>query len=312
MSVRSLMKATSLRPGNLTLLKACPPCQGFSTLGASHSSPERNDLVLDISRFVRGLRPKAVLIENVVGLRRDRRFPALLADLLKAGYAVAHYVLDARSYGVPQRRRRLVIVAIRGGRKAILPAREDMLSPANQSPPLTAGDALNDLHRDLVPDDPWHRWRRSSAEVMRRIASVPVGGSRYDLPEPLWLPCHRSLALKMPTAPKAATASYGRVLNGEPAPTMTTRCTTPACGPFIHPTEPRGLSLREAAAFQTFPSTYKWSGGYDSVERQIGNAVPVRMAEQLALRLLERLTEPRSTPPAHRSFTTTPVTCREI
>ncbi|MFE6714649.1 DNA cytosine methyltransferase [Streptomyces sp. NPDC057695] len=69
----------------------------------------------------------------------------------------------------------------------------------------------------------------------------------------------------------------------EPAPTMTTRCTTPACGTFVHPTEHRGLTLREAATFQTFPVSYVFSGNYGSIERQIGNAVPVRMAKGLGL-----------------------------
>lgn len=78
-------------------------------------------------------------------------------------------------------------------------------------------------------------------------------------------------------------SSYGRVRADDVAPTMTTRCTTPACGAFVHPTEHRGLTLREAATFQTFPPDYVFEGGYDAVERQIGNAEPVRMAHALGL-----------------------------
>ncbi|CAD5140643.1 protein of unknown function [Microbacterium sp. Nx66] len=119
--------------------------------------------------------------------------------------------------------------------------------------------------------------------------AVRINGTRFDLPEDLQLDCHKRLVDDKGHARRTATGSYGRVRSGEPAPTMTTRCTTPACGAFIHPVQDRGISLREAAAFQTFPATYTWLGSYGSVERQIGNAVPVWMAESLGRSVLDLL-----------------------
>lgn len=278
----------------LTLLKACPPCQGFSSLRGSEIDEDRNDLVLDTLRLVDALGPMAVLVENVPGLRNDGRFADLLAGLQQRGYGTQHYLVNASELGVPQRRRRLVVIAVDGDVAAAPPESFDELIPVDiRRPTLNAGEALVQLARDLTPGDSWHRWRQSKQAVKDRISAVPIGGSRLDLPEEHRLACHSKLTKS------SALASYGRVKADAPAPTMTTRCTTPACGSFIHPTEHRGLSIREAATFQTFPATYAWSGGYDSVERQIGNAVPVVMAAELGFavrRLLGDAVEPVAVP----------------
>lgn len=292
----NLLQRAGLAPGLLDLLKACPPCQGFSSLRGRKAPDEgQNDLVLDTLRFVDVLRPRAVLLENVPGLLADHRFTALTVGMRSRGYRLEDYLVEASTLGVPQRRRRLVVVAVVWSEDA-LPADVATLVPIHaRRPRMSAGQALDDLARHLHPADPRHRWRQSSDLVMRRIQAVPVGGNRFDLPDKLTLPCHRRLRGPHGRAVRAATGSYGRVQANQPAPTMTTRCTTPACGPFIHPTEPRGLSLREAAALQTFPPTYRWCGGHDSVERQIGNAVPVWMAQALGLAvrtLLDPATDP--------------------
>ena len=92
--------------------------------------------------------------------------------------------------------------------------------------------------------------------------------------------CHKNLKQRHATGP------YGRMRADEPAPTLTTRCTTVSCGSFIHPSEDRGITLREAALIQTFPQTYSFAGGYDSIERQIGNALPPKVAELVARAVL--------------------------
>lgn len=287
----ALLAAGGLQPGDLDLLKACPPCQGFSSLRGSRAPDARqNDLVLDTLRFVAQLEPRAVLLENVPGLRRDGRFPRLTSGLRDRGYSLADYLVEASALGVPQRRRRLVVVALRDGVPA--PSSLDVLVPPSvRRPPMSSGEALAVLSAQRVPADPVHIWRRSTGAVAERIAAVPVGGTRFDLPVHLRLACHSRIISKAGVVLRSATGSYGRVRAEEPVATMTTRCTTPACGPFIHPVEDRGLSLREAAAFQTFPADYRWHGNYGSVERQIGNAVPVWMAESLGLAVL-RLLEP--------------------
>jgi DNA (cytosine-5)-methyltransferase 1 len=111
--------------------------------------------------------------------------------------------------------------------------------------------------------------------TLERIQAIPPGGNRFDLPPALQLACHIKLGRASAKAP------YGRIHADKPAPTMTTRCTTPACGTFVHPFENRGITLREASLLQTFPIDYVFKGSYQSIENQIGNAVPVNLAAAL-------------------------------
>lgn len=286
---RDIMDAGGFDFGELDLLKACPPCQGFSSLRGSRIADEdRNDLVLDTLRLVRELMPKSVLMENVPGLKRDFRFAELKAGLLDLGYVLQDYLVEASALGVPQRRKRLVLIALRGA-KSIPATFDDLIPESERRPAMTAGVALDRLRAAAVENDPNHRWRQAKGIVVERIQAIPIDGNRFDLPEHLQLACHRRLVTSTGRVKRSAAGSYGRIHAREPAPTMTTRCTTPACGSFIHPTENRGISLREAAAFQTFPPGYNWFGTYESIERQIGNAVPVWMAQALGSAMLGRL-----------------------
>ncbi|MFI7021480.1 DNA cytosine methyltransferase [Micromonospora sp. NPDC049900] len=275
---RKLRQESGLAVGELTLLKACPPCQGFSTLARgddNSSANDRNDLVLDVVRFVRAFRPAVIILENVPGLERDARFSRIKRSIAELGYALNSFKLDAASVGVPQRRRRLIMIAVRGRKVQIPMVPRDLLGEWFVDQPRTVREALVELASAITSTDSLNMHRVHSPKVMARISAVPIGGNRFDLPPEHQLTCHVNLGRR------SATASYGRVRLDEPAPTMTTRCATPACGSFIHPTEHRGLTLREAATFQTFPSSYQFSGGFGSIERQIGNAVPVRMAQAL-------------------------------
>ncbi|MFF3770400.1 DNA cytosine methyltransferase [Streptomyces sp. NPDC002232] len=275
---RALLAASGVAAGELDLLKACPPCQGFSSLAKGLVDEQRNDLVLDTYRFVEAMRPRIVLLENVPGLARDRRLPELHRMLDGAGYQLKTGTLDAAAFGVPQRRKRFICFAVRDD-VPFAPVKNllELLPPSFRKSPKTAGQALAHLARYSRAGDPLNVHRKSSIVVEARIAAIPVGGNRFDLPEEHQLDCHKRLNSRN------ASSSYGRVRLDDPAPTMTTRCTTPACGTFIHPSENRGLTLREAATFQTFPVSYEFHGNYGSIERQIGNAVPVRMAKGLGL-----------------------------
>jgi DNA (cytosine-5)-methyltransferase 1 len=246
-----------LEEGELALLKACPPCQGFSSLaeGRIAANDARNELVGHTIRFVRAFRPQSVLLENVPGLGRDRRLTELL-------------------------------VALRGLRSA-LPER---LTPEDPETPVSVRKAFEDLKKSVQSEDPLNATRTVSATVQRRIEAIPIGGNRFDLPEDLQLDCH----VKMDKS--GATGSYARMKWDEPSSTMTTRCTTPSSGPFIHPSENRPITLREAATLQTFPTNYRFSGSSGSIERQIGNAVPVRMATKIAKILLPSVS-PRAAQP---------------
>lgn len=291
----TMRERLGLARGELTLLKACPPCQGFSTLADPTRVDEaRNDLVLDTVRFVRALMPRAVLLENVPGLARDHRSGELRSALDDLGYVSQQYLVNATDFGVPQRRRRLIVIALRGRRLArALPAQ---LSSGDAAP-VTVRTAFKELAAGQLDHDALAVARKLKAASKARVAAVPIGGTRFDLPPEHRLACHDRLDAK---GTRVATGSYGRLRLDEPSPTMTTRCTTPACGSFVHPTLDRGLTLREAATLQTFPVNYAFTGGYDQVERQIGNAVPVRMAEALGRVVLACLTGTSTTVTAER------------
>ncbi|WP_327578465.1 DNA cytosine methyltransferase [Streptomyces sp. NBC_00145] len=287
-STKQIAEAVDLKRGDLDLLKACPPCQGFSSLAKGEVDQARNDLVLDVARFVNGFLPKVLLLENVPGLRRDHRLPQLIGEIEKLGYSFMSALLDASKFGVPQRRKRFILIGVRANVQDLEPTANplDYLPSTFLTGPKTARQALAHLARHSKPSDPLDIYRKSSETVLARISAIPVGGNRFDLPEEHQLDCHRKLSNR------SASGSYGRIKLDEPAPTMTTRCTTPACGTFVHPTENRGLTLREAATFQSFPVTYQFHGQYGSIERQIGNAVPVRMAKGLGLIARSLLDQP--------------------
>ncbi|MBF4595695.1 DNA cytosine methyltransferase [Curtobacterium flaccumfaciens] len=282
---RGFRERLGLKPGELSLLKACPPCQGFSSLASGEVDSARNDLVLDVARFVREFRPEAVLLENVPGLARDARLPALLDEIHGLGYRSRQYIVQAAEFGVPQRRRRLIVIAVRntairelpGDLRGLLPKSYDVNAT-------TAGEALAQIPADALIGDRLNIARKPSPIVKRRIEAIPVGGNRFDLPDDLRLACHAKIEAK---GRRNATSPYGRIKADQPAPTMTTRCTTPSCGSFIHPTEHRGITLREAATLQTFPHAYQFLGTYEQIERQIGNAVPVKLAHALGVAVRE-------------------------
>lgn len=262
---------------SLSLLTACPPCQPFSTLGTGDVSDPRNALVSSISRFVKNLQPRVVMLENVPGLRREPRFRELLTEL-REDYAVREYIVQAEDFGVPQRRRRVIVLAVERSLEASLPT--DLTSELPDDfdrSRRVAGDALALAKGLSHEDDPVHRARAAQPTTLKRIRAMPQGGGRLALPAELELACHSRLGKR------SATSIYGRIDPKALAPTMTTRCTTPSCGRFVHPTEDRGLTLREAALLQTFPVDYVFNGNHGEVERQIGNAVPPKLAQGLGL-----------------------------
>jgi DNA (cytosine-5)-methyltransferase 1 len=199
-----------------------------------------------------------------------------VADAASHGYASKVYVVNASAFAVPQRRKRLIVLGVRDAEERDMPEElADFLPDDFDRNRRTVQDAIGHL-LGAEADDKLHRWRRLGAVAKRRVEALGPGGRRFDLPEDLQLACHTGMSARN------ATAAYGRMKADDIAPTLTTRCTTPACGSFVHPTEDRGLSLREAALLQTFWPDYEFSGSYGSIERQIGNAIPVRLAQAAA------------------------------
>lgn len=268
-----LLGRLGLVPGQLTLLNACPPCQGWSTLGPGDPNDTRNELIDTVIPFVKAFLPRSLLLENVPGIRRDPRFAGFMKAGTALGYKMKALVVDAVAFGVPQRRRRLIVIGARGvdGRRMPRALPGKWLLKRKPKPVSRAFAKLS----EVPPNDPQNVPRQPRGKVLQRIAAIPVGGNRFDLPDHLVLNCHRTVG-------RQAGGPYGRVRISEPAPTMTSRCTSPSCGSFVHPEENRGLTLREAALIQTFPPSYVFCGTHSSIENQIGNAVPVTMAKQLA------------------------------
>ena len=275
----NLLDEIDLAPGELTLLAACAPCQGYSSLGAQRPDDPRNDLVMRVLDFVAALRPRAVAFENVLQLIRDERFERFISGLRALGYGVRDFVVNAAMFQVPQRRRRLVVLAVDGIADADVPELGNgSLSPAEPMKTVSVRQAFATL-RPLDDGDTLHASRTYPPLVLERIHAVPKdGGSRRDLPAHLRLRCHEHLG-------SHAASAYGRMRWDDVAPTLTTRCTSPSCGRYLHPEEDRAITLREAATLQTFPHDYKFVGGRMSIEAQIGNAVPVRLAEAIWQRL---------------------------
>lgn len=264
-SAKSILNALGLKKGDLDLLGGCPPCQGFSTLrtynGNRWTRDKQNDLIFEFQRLVLGLKPKLVMMENVPGLFTNSRFKKFRTSLMKVGYQVKADVLNVADFGVPQRRRRMVLLAslktaveFAAPTKRVRTVRQAIggLPKAGKS-----GDALHDL--------PENR----SEEVVERIRTVPRnGGSRSALPSRLRLKCHETS--------NGFKDVYGRMTWDQPAPTITTGCFNPSKGRFLHPSANRAITMREAALLQSFRKSYKFPAelGKVRVAAMIGNALP--------------------------------------
>jgi DNA (cytosine-5)-methyltransferase 1 len=260
-----LLRKLGKRKGEIDLIAGCPPCQGFSTLktlnGGAKTKDKRNDLVFEYLRLVREVRPKTIMLENVPGLMADQRMHALSAALDELGYNCRFEVLDAQDYGVPQRRKRLILV---GSLYGPVPFGRRTLKKRNK-----VRQALSGLSRRSRRDPLHQTLQKRSARIVQVISLIPKnGGSRGSLPARLRLPCHRRC--------NGFKDVYGRMAWGEVAPTITTGCVNPSKGRFLHPRANRAITLREAALLQSFPKSYFFSleRGKFAVAEMIGNALP--------------------------------------
>ena len=282
--IRSLAEPV---PHEHLLLAGCAPCQPFSKQRCTHSLGRHSDSVLlgEFARLVVALRPSVVLMENVPGIASVSGFSAFrryLKTLLDHGYDVDHNVLNTRDFGVPQHRRRFALLATINQRARLPEPIASCPASGNCSvreaiqhlPPIEAG-----MTHASIPN---HRAAGLSPRNLARIkATPPDGGSRRDWPEHLrlGLACHRAQGVGFSDV-------YGRMWWDRVAPTLTSRCNSLSNGRFGHPEQNRAISLREAAALQTFPDEYEFLGPNSRVARWIGNAVPVSFAEALGMAAL--------------------------
>ncbi len=262
------------------LFAACAPCQPFSKQRKTKRPDRDSSLLIAFGNIVAEAKPGVVLIENVPGMVNSSAFQEFVGTLHTVGYYTTFDILDAKHFGVPQNRRRLVLLAALSFHPTLpSPRYGTSFRPFNtvrqfisHFPELSAGSA--------DPNIPNHAAASVSELNMKRLKNTPHdGGDRRDWPDSLVLACHNRTYV-------GHTDVYGRMKWDAPAPTLTGRCNSISNGRYGHPVQDRAISLREAAALQTFPDRYVFYGLSQHIARQIGNAVPVRLAEELGKHII--------------------------
>lgn len=262
------------------LFAGCAPCQPFSQQKKNGKRQYKYEATLlsQFGRLIEEAAPGYVLMENVPGIARVRgnsTFKRFLSLLKRNGYRYVYGVIDAKRFGVPQTRRRLVLLASRFALPSMpvethghcgIPFRT-VRQAISCFPPIKAGQTHSDYANHVAATV-------TERNIERLRHTPPNGGGRRAWPVRLRLRCHSGEY-------KGHTDVYGRMAWDAPAPTLTGRCHSLSNGRYGHPTQNRAISLREAAALQSFPDTYTFMGSRKHIAQQIGNAVPVLLAKAL-------------------------------
>lgn len=288
-----LIENSRMRKFGDVLFAGCAPCQPFSSQRKGEGHHRDATLLSEFGRLVEKALPGYVLIENVPGIAKVQGFSTFqrfLRTLTENGYKYIYDILDAKHYGVPQNRRRLVLLASRQSVPSLpKPKYGSQLLPfrtvrqaISHFPPIASGEQHSAIPNHVAA---------SITEInLKRLRLTPHdGGDRRSWPEDLQLECHKG-------SYKGHTDVYGRMSWDNPSPALTGRCYSISNGRYGHPVQDRAISLREAAAIQTFPDGYVFFGSNKHISKQIGNAVPVRLAEQIGRHILYL-----SSDEAHRS-----------
>ncbi|MCB9994876.1 MAG: DNA cytosine methyltransferase [Rhodospirillales bacterium] len=275
-----ILKDLGLKKGELDLLAGCPPCQGFSRMrtlnGSERIADPRNKLIFDFVRLAIALQPKTILMENVPGLLKDWRFTEAKRRLKKAGYKwIVADVHDAANFGVPQRRRRMIMMASRIG---------DIQPITGKEPKATVRNTIGRLKSPDQSKNRLHKLHMNhSNEVMNRIKRIPKnGGSRSALGDDQ-LECHKKL--------QGFRDVYGRMKWDDVSPTITRFCHNPSKGRFLHPEQDRAITIYEAMRLQSFPGTYKFPKNLSmsDIASLIGEALPPKFAEAQARHIVSHI-----------------------
>ncbi len=261
-----------------------PPCQGFSMIGRRNINDPRNTLFREYLRIVEFLRPKYFVLENVKGLLtmdngnvRDK----ILSEFKKIGYVAEFKVLNAADYGVPQRRERVIFIGNRLGRKNDFPIPSHTDSKDfRKAPYMVVKDALKGVNSNLKNHVPM----KHNEVVAKRISYIKEGEKLNEENLPMSLKFGSRKDFKKKRIANFANV-FRRLHRNRPSVTM-----VPGHNAFpIHPTENRSLTVREAARLQTLPDWLEITGSRQNQCVQVGNAVPVTLAESIARHLKSKL-----------------------
>lgn len=274
--------------GRYRLLAGCAPCQPFSTYnqGKDTSTDSKWPLLYHFARLIREVQPELVTMENVPDVTKHKVYQDFVSSLEDQGYKVWADRVACVDYGLPQYRRRHVLLASKLGSIALI-------QPTHRNNPVSVIEKIGNLPRiaagECDPEDPMHRAATLTPINLERIMHSREGGTWRDWPKRLVAKCH------LKDSGKTYGSVYGRMKRNEPSPTMTTLCYGFGNGRFGHYEQARALSLREAAILQSFPPDYEFMKPenitFKAVGRMIGNAVPVRLGEVIGQSLMRHVEE---------------------
>lgn len=271
----------------LKVLAGCAPCQPFSTYAQRYEldgTDGKWGLLYQFARLAQGTMPDVITMENVPTVAKHQVFRDFVDTLKRLGYAVWFDVVDSCRYGVPQTRRRMVLLASRHGDIRMIAPTHEKAKTVKQAighlRPLSAGES--------APRDKLHVTSTLSEKNLKRIQASKPGGTWRDWPRDLVAECHRA------ETGRTYPGVYGRMEWDKPAPTMTTQCYGFGNGRFGHPVQDRAISLREAAILQSFPRDYAFipqdgEVSFKVLGRLIGNAVPVALGRAIARSIKQHL-----------------------
>ncbi|NEZ60835.1 DNA cytosine methyltransferase [Adonisia turfae] len=274
----------SLYNSSIRVLAGCAPCQPFSTYSRRYTNKGTKwKLLRDFSRLIRECEPEIVSMENVLQLKHHSVFKEFVEHLQESNYFCTIYEVSCQDYGVPQTRKRLVLLASKLGEINLM---EPTHSPETYE---TVGKTIAHLEPLVAGQssqiDRLHRSSNLSELNLRRIRASKPGGTWRDWSEDLVAKCHTK------SSGRTYPGVYGRMEWDQPSPTITTQCFGFGNGRFGHPEQDRAISLREAALLQTFPANYEFVEPdepiiFERVGKMIGNAVPVKLGEAIAQSIL--------------------------